>query len=178
MRSRNTFGSPVITCTCSLAMSSATCTISSMLSHTMTCPYSAHAIAAMPAVGKIVSCRSTSARVALASASELVNKIAGDVGPCSACPSKSTAHISPSTDSSAMMSVSVGPANKSMPTRPYSCRFASATNMFPGPTSMSTGLIDAVPIAIAATACTPPSTKISSAPAKCMAATIAGCGAP
>ena len=35
-----------------------------------------------------------------------------------------------------------------------------------------------VPIAIATTACTPPSTRISSAPARCIAATIAGCGLP
>ncbi len=31
---------------------------------------------------------------------------------------------------------------------------------------------------MAATACTPPSTRISSAPPKCMAATMAGCGPP
>ena len=39
-----------------------------------------------------------------------------EVGPCSACPSKSVAQISPSTVSSAMISVSVGPARRSMPT--------------------------------------------------------------
>ena len=77
-----------------------------------------------------------------------------------------------------MTRVSVGPAKRSMPTRPKSWRLASATNMLPGPTSMSTGAMDAVPIAIAATACTPPSARISSAPAKCIAATIAGCGSP
>ena len=38
--------------------------------------------------------------------------------------------------------------------------------------------IVSVPSAMAATACTPPSTKISSAPPKCIAATIAGCGPP
>src|ERR1700681_4141426 len=43
---------------------------------------------------------------------------------------------------------------------------------------MSTAAIVSVPSAIAATACTPPSTKISSAPPKCIAATIAGCGPP
>ena len=43
---------------------------------------------------------------------------------------------------------------------------------------MSTGAIVSVPSAMAATACTPPSTKISSAPPKCMAATMAGCGPP
>ena len=44
--------------------------------------------------------------------------VAGLVGPCSAWPSRSVAQISPSTVSSAMTSVSVGPANRSMPTRP------------------------------------------------------------
>ena len=39
-----------------------------------------------------------------------------------------------------MISVSVGPASRSIPTRPKSWRFASATYAFPGPTSMSTGL--------------------------------------
>ncbi|MNV81478.1 hypothetical protein D3C71_1751450 [compost metagenome] len=43
---------------------------------------------------------------------------------------------------------------------------------------MSTGAMLEVPTAIATTACTPPSTRISSAPAMCMAATIAGWGSP
>ena len=43
---------------------------------------------------------------------------------------------------------------------------------------MSTAAMLAVPSAIAATACTPPRTKISSAPPRCMAATMAGCGPP
>src|ERR1041384_1910651 len=43
---------------------------------------------------------------------------------------------------------------------------------------MSTGAMVSVPSAMAATACTPPSTKISSAPPKCIAATMAGCGPP
>ena len=37
---------------------------------------------------------------------------------------------------SAITMVSVGPANKSIPTRPKSCRLASATKALPGPTSM------------------------------------------
>src|SRR6266478_5085820 len=69
----------------------------------------------------------------------------------------------------AMMSVSVGPASKSMPTRPNNWRLASATNAFPGPTSMSTGAMFSVPRAMAAIACTPPNAKISSAPPKCIA---------
>ena len=43
---------------------------------------------------------------------------------------------------------------------------------------MSTGLMLSVPSAIAATACTPPSTWISSAPPRCIAAIVAGCGSP
>ena len=62
--------------------------------------------------------RSISFNVSRAKFSEVVNKIAGDVGPCSACPNKSVAHISPSTVSSAINNVSVGPANKSIPTLP------------------------------------------------------------
>src|SRR4029079_18732378 len=46
--------------------------------------------------------------VSRASFSELVMRTAGEVGPCSAWPSKSVAQISPSTVSSAMISVSVG----------------------------------------------------------------------
>ena len=49
----------------------------------------------------------------------------------------------------AITSVSVGPANRSMPTRPNSWRFASATKAFPGPTSISTGARESVPNAIA-----------------------------
>ncbi|KAG1375885.1 hypothetical protein G6F59_018294 [Rhizopus arrhizus] len=90
----------------------------------------------------------------------------------------STAQSSPSTLSSALTKVSVGPAKRSMPTRPYNCRLASATNMLPGPTSMSTGATLGVPTAIATTACTPPSTRISSAPAMSMDVTMAGCGLP
>ncbi|ASL49051.1 hypothetical protein bAD24_p01800 (plasmid) [Burkholderia sp. AD24] len=43
---------------------------------------------------------------------------------------------------------------------------------------MSTGAIDSMPSAIAAIACTPPSTWISSAPASAIAATTAGAGLP
>ena len=43
---------------------------------------------------------------------------------------------------------------------------------------MSTGLKVAVPSAIAATAWTPPNTWISSAPPRCIAAIVSGCGPP
>ncbi len=77
-----------------------------------------------------------------------------------------------------MIKVSVGPASKSMPTRPKSCRFASATYALPGPTSMSTAGIEAVPSPIAAIACTPPRMWTSSAPPNAIAATVAAGGAP
>ena len=56
----------------------------------------------------MVSSRSTSAIVARARLSDVVSSTAGDVGPCSACPSRSVAQSSASTLSSAMTSVSVG----------------------------------------------------------------------
>ena len=65
--------------------------------------------------------------VVAASASESVSRIAGEVGPCSAWPRRSAAQRSPSTVSSAMINVSVGPASRSMPTRPKCWRLASAT---------------------------------------------------
>ncbi|MNR43716.1 hypothetical protein D3C85_1623650 [compost metagenome] len=117
---RNQSGSRVITCTCSEAISSAFCSISSRVSQTITSPKSAQALPAISAVGRILSCRSISAMVACASASLSVSSTAGEVRPCSAWPSRSTAQISPSTESSAMTRVSVGPANRSMPTRPNS----------------------------------------------------------
>ena len=93
-------------------MRSASRTISAASSQTMTSPKSAHALPAMSAVGRIVNNRSTSFMVSRASISELVIRTAGEVGPCSAWPSKSVAQISPSTVSSAMISVSVGPASE------------------------------------------------------------------
>ena len=84
--------------------------------------------------------------------SESVSSMAGEVGPCSAWPRRSVAAISASQESSAMIKVSVGPASRSMPTWPNSCRFASATYIFPGPTRTSTGVIESVPSAIAPTA--------------------------
>ena len=51
-----------------------------------------------------------------------------------------------------------------MPTVPYSWRFASATNAFPAPTTMSDGTPSSSPNAIAASACTPPIAKTRSAP--------------
>ena len=38
---------------------------------------------------------------------------------------------------SAMIAISVGPANKSIPILPNNILFASATNWFPGPTKIS-----------------------------------------
>ena len=69
----------------------------------------------------------TSVIVSRANRSEFVSNTAGEFVPCSAWPNRSVAHSCASTLSSAMISVSVGPASKSMPTRPNNCRLASAT---------------------------------------------------
>ena len=52
----------------------------------------------------------------------------------------SEATSSGSASASAITAISVGPASKSMPTRPNSCRFASATYALPAPMIMSTGV--------------------------------------
>jgi hypothetical protein len=75
------------------------------------------------------------------------------------------ATIAESAESSAMIEISDGPAKTSIPTLPKSIRFASATNLLPGPTRMSAGFPVKRPYAIAAIACTPPSVMIASAPA-------------
>ncbi len=59
---------------------------------------------------------------------EVVNNQAGELYPCSACPTKSKATNSGSAVSSAITAISVGPANKSIPTFPNRILFDSATN--------------------------------------------------
>ena len=61
------------------------------------------------------------------SGSEVVISTAGESGPCSAWLSRSTATTNGSACSSATTRISVGPAKRSMPTSPKSCRLASAT---------------------------------------------------
>ena len=65
-----------------------------------------------------------------------------------------------------------------MPTRPNSWRLASATNALPGPTIMSTGPMPSIPKAIAASACTPPSAKMRSAPEVAIACSVGACTVP
>src|SRR5258705_198998 len=69
-------GSRVITWTCSEAMRSASFTISSSVSHTITSPKSSQAFLAASAVGRIASSRPTSPMVARASFSALVSSTA------------------------------------------------------------------------------------------------------
>ena len=57
---------------------------------------------------------------------------------------------------SAIMTISEGPANISIPTSPKTCLLASETYIFPGPTILSTGFIVSVPKANAEIACAPP----------------------
>merc|ERR1719503_10760 len=70
--------------------------------------------------------------------------------------------------------VSVGPANMSMPVIPKSMRFASATYALPGPTMMSAGWPEKQPYPMAPIACTPPTQRMTSAPAKCIAYRVPG----
>ena len=57
---------------------------------------------------------------------------------CSAWLIRSAARNLGSAVSSATIKISLGPAIISMSTTPYSCFFAVATKMFPGPTILST----------------------------------------
>ena len=97
-----------------------------------------------------------------------------ELGSCSAWPSRSQATSAGSASSSAMTRISVGPASRSMPHRPYSCRLASATNRLPAPQSMSTGSTTPMPKAMSASAGTPPSAKMRSAPAAWIAWIVSG----
>lgn len=78
------------------------------------------------------------------------------VGPMLGLRQQSTAQVYGSACSSATTRISIGPANRSMPTSPNSCRLASATNALPGPARKSTLGIVSVPRAMAAKAWTPP----------------------
>ena len=85
--------------------------------------------------------RSTSA----ASAALVVTSMHSESGPCSAWASRSAAQSSASAVSSATTSTSLGPAGRSMPTRPETRSFAAVTQRLPGPTILSTAGIVSVP---------------------------------
>lgn len=57
---------------------------------------------------------------------------------CSACASRSLASQCGLTLPSLTITISDGPASRSMPTAPYSCRLASVTQALPGPAILST----------------------------------------
>ena len=63
-----------------------------------------------------------------------------------------------------MIITSLGPGRRSTPTRPKTWRFASVTNVLPGPKILSTGAMVRVPRAIAATAWAPPTAYTSLTP--------------
>ena len=63
-------------------------------------------------------------------------------GPCSAWASRSSATGSRSAGGATTATRSLGPAKPSIPTWPNTCRLASCTYRFPGPTMTSTGLIE------------------------------------
>jgi hypothetical protein len=89
---------------------------------------------------------------------------------CSAWAIRSAATRAGLALASAMMRTSVGPAIMSMPTWPTTCRLASATHRFPGPTILSTRGTVAVPKASAPTAWAPPMRKIRVTPERAQAA--------
>jgi hypothetical protein len=124
------------------------------------------------------SCRSRLACTRRASASVVTSAIALAIGSCSAWASRSAATASGSALSSATITVSVGPAIWSIPTRPKTRRFASATKTLPGPTILSTRGTVSVPNAIAPTACAPPIANARSTPQTSAAASVAAGGQP
>jgi hypothetical protein len=110
--------------------------------------------------------RSGESRIACASSS------------CSACEKRSIATQSGLADESAITRISETPATMSMPTVPYTRRFAAATYALPGPQILSTGRIDSVPYASAAIACAPPIAHALVTPARCAAASTSGLRRP
>ena len=77
--------------------------------------------------GKSLSCRSTSSDTSRASVSLVVTSTALASLSCSAWESRSAATVAASALSSAMTSISLGPATMSIPTVPNTAFFASAT---------------------------------------------------
>ena len=104
--------------------------------------------------------------------------MADAISSCSACDSRSAATYLELAVSSASTITSDGPAMESMLTCPYTARFARATNMFPGPTILSTLGTDSVPYARAAMACAPPALYISSTPASFAATSVVAYTSP
>lgn len=88
---------------------------------------------------------STHFETSLASSSLVVTKIADASSSCSACESKSAATYFGLAVSSAKTKISLGPAIESILTKPNTAFFARATKILPGPTILSTFLIDSVP---------------------------------
>ena len=99
---------------------------------------------------------STSSDAFSASSLDVVISIADAISSCSACDKRSAATYLAFAVSSARTNISLGPATESMLTCPNTHLFASATNMFPGPTILSTFGMLSVPYASAAIACAPP----------------------
>ena len=74
------------------------------------------------------------------------------------------------------MTISLGPAWKSIAQSDDTSALAAATYALPGPTILSTRGIDAVPYASAATACAPPTLNSRVTPASAAAASTTGAG--
>ena len=102
----------------------------------------------------------------------MVIRIAEASSSCSACDNKSAATNLGLAVSSASTRISEGPAIESMLTCPKTAFFARATYILPGPTILSTFVIDSVPNARAAIACAPPALYITSTPASFAATNV------
>ncbi len=85
------------------------------------------------------------ASTASARASEGVTSSEGESGPCSAWLRRSAATCAGSAVSSATTMTSVGPAGMSMAQESRTSSLAAVTQALPGPTILSTRVIDSVP---------------------------------
>ena len=144
---------------CSGAFLLAISAASSRLLQMMISPFFSMLAPAVEFVFNTESCSSICLETFSASVADVVTIIACASESCSACASISAATQAGFALSSAMINTSVGPATKSIPTLPYTWRFASATNLFPGPAITCTCGTVLVPKAIAPTACAPPTAK-------------------
>ena len=96
-------------------------------------------------LGSLLNCLFSSSFTLIAKVLELVTSIAAAISSCSACERRSAATYIGFAESSATISISLGPAIISISTKPYTIFLANATNMFPGPTILSTFEIVLVP---------------------------------
>ena len=164
---------------CSGARRLATSIASRIAGTTITRPFRSSAVRAIAARGAPASAASSAAGRASATPASVVTHQLVASSSCSAWAIMSAAIRAGEALPSAMIRTSVGPAIMSIPTWPTTCRFASATQRFPGPTILSTLGTVAVPKASAATAWAPPMRKMRVTPERAQAAStrsVTPCG--